>query len=169
MYPNLLEMSDPRVTLDERWRSPAPRARGRDGATLKLMLFSDLHLDTPFKWAGPELARARRHALRETLRCIICLAGEHGADALLCGGDLYEHDRFSPDTASFLRQAFADVDMPVYLAPGNHDWEGPRSLYRTVEWSANVHVFRDTHLSPVELADGITLWGAARGPVHQAR
>ncbi len=33
-----------------------------DGVHMKLLLFSDLHLDTPFRWAGPALARARRHA-----------------------------------------------------------------------------------------------------------
>jgi len=128
---------------------------------MKLMLFSDLHLDTQFHWAGPQLGRARRNALRETLRRIIVLADERHVDALLCGGDLYEQDRFSPDTTSFLVDAFAEVDVPVYLAPGNHDWYGPASLYRLADWSPNVHVFTQDHLAPVTLADGLTLWGAA--------
>lgn len=89
------------------------------GGHMSLMLFSDLHLDTPFRWAGPESGRARRNALRETLRTIVALAEAQHADALVCGGDLYEQERFSPDTASFLAQAFSEVDVPVYLAPGN--------------------------------------------------
>lgn len=134
---------------------------------MKLLLFSDLHLDTPFRWAGPELGRERRNALRETLRRIIVLAEEQHVNALLCGGDLYEQERFSPDTASFLAEAFGQVDIPVYLAPGNHDWYGPESLYRLADWTPNVHVFTEDRLVPVTLAEGLTLWGAAhRAPAN---
>jgi DNA repair protein SbcD/Mre11 len=134
---------------------------------MKLLLFSDLHLDTPFAWAGPELGRARRNALRDTLRRIIALAGEEHVDALLCGGDLYEQERFSPDTTSFVAEAFGQVDIPVYLAPGNHDWYGPESLYRLANWTPNVHVFTEDHFVPVTLAEGLTLWGAAhRAPAN---
>ncbi|MBB5808691.1 DNA repair exonuclease SbcCD nuclease subunit [Saccharothrix ecbatanensis] len=134
---------------------------------MRLLLFSDLHLDTHFRWAGAALARARRQALRDTLRQITALARTHQADALLCAGDLYEHDRFSPDTAQFLRAEFESVDMPVFLAPGNHDWYGPQSLYRQVEWTPNVHLFTEDRFMPHELTEGLTLWGAAhRAPAN---
>jgi exonuclease SbcD len=128
---------------------------------MRLLLFSDLHLDTPFKWADPALARARRQALRNTLVRICRLADELRVDALACGGDLYEHERFSPDTGEFLRTTFAAVGRPVLLAPGNHDWYGPASLYAQLPWTSNVHVFTEDRLRPVELAGGFTVWGAA--------
>jgi len=131
---------------------------------VKLVLFSDLHLDAPFAWLGADraAARARRQALRDTLRDVANLARAERADALLCGGDLYEQARFSQDTRAFLEQSFADLDpLPVYLAPGNHDWYGPESLYRQARWSRNVHVFREDRLAPVTLAAGLTLWGLA--------
>ena len=57
--------------------------------------------------------------------------------------------------------------IPVYIAPGNHDWNGPGSLYRSVEWSDNVHIFAENRLQPVEIDDGLTLWGAAHlGPAN---
>lgn len=130
----------------------------------KLVLFSDLHLDAQFARLGahPDAARRRRQALRTTLSRIVQLAADLKADALLCGGDLYEHDRVSPDTAQFLRTTFAQLDpLPVYIAPGNHDWCGPHSLYQRTEWSPNVHVFATEQLEPRTLADGLTLWGAA--------
>ena len=134
---------------------------------MKLLLFSDLHLDTPFKWAGPDLARSRRQGLRDTLARITALALANDVDALVCGGDLYEHERFNPDTGAFLRATFADLDRPVLLAPGNHDWFGPASLYAQLDWSANVHVFTKDHLQAHELADGFTVWGAAhRAPAN---
>lgn len=130
---------------------------------MKLLLFSDLHLDTSFHSSGtaPEAARARRAALRTTLRRITALARSERVDALLCGGDLYEDVRVSPDTAAFLRDEFEDAIVPVYVAPGNHDWYGPRSLYQQVAWSSNVHVFTEDRLVPETPEDGVTLWGAA--------
>ncbi len=111
--------------------------------------------------SGPAASR-RRQALCDTLQKIVTLAEQGKADAILCGGDLYEHDRVSPDTASFLKSAFARLNpIPVYIAPGNHDWYGPQSLYAHVDWSPNVHVFRSDRLEPVEIDDGVTLWGAA--------
>lgn len=134
---------------------------------MKLLLFSDLHLDTPFTWAGPGLARSRRQGLRDTLARICAHALEQNVDALVCGGDLYEHERFSPDTGDFLRATLADVGLPVLLAPGNHDWFGPASLYAQLDWSANVHVFTQDRLQPHDLADGFTVWGAAhRAPAN---
>jgi DNA repair protein SbcD/Mre11 len=130
--------------------------------TVKLALFSDLHLEMPFRWAPPEVARRRRQALRDTLDAIVELAAEERVDAVCCGGDLYEHDRVASDTAAVLRDAFARLaPTPVLLAPGNHDWLGPQSIYATTDWSPNVHVFADDRLVPYELAPGLLIWGAA--------
>ena len=110
---------------------------------MKLLHFSDLHLDAPFASSESPLARKRRQRLRDVLRRITALAVDVGAEALLCGGDLYEHDRCSADTGEFLRESFAQVaPMSVYLAPGNHDWLGPTSLYRTTRWTPNVFIFQ---------------------------
>ena len=131
---------------------------------MKIVHFADLHLDAQFAWAGAgsDAARRRRQGLRDALGRIAELVGECGADALFCGGDLYENERVAPDTAEFLRATFAELDpVPVFLAPGNHDWYGPHSLYASVEWSRNVHVFTDPRLKPVQLAPEITLWGSA--------
>ena len=137
---------------------------------MKIVHFADLHLDAPFAWAGASgaAARRRRQALQDVLVRIVGLAREVRADALFCGGDLYEHEHCTPDTAEFLRKTFADLTpVPVYLAPGNHDWYGPHSPYALVEWSHNVCVFREARLRQVQLADGVTLWGAAHhAPRH---
>jgi DNA repair protein SbcD/Mre11 len=137
---------------------------------MRVLLFSDLHLDTLFAWLAerPALAAQRRQALRDTLDRIADLAITERVDALMCGGDLYEHDRFTPDTAAFLRRTFGRVHpLPVFLAPGNHDWLSPASVYARTEWSPNVHLFEGDHLEPIPLTDGLTLWGAAhRAPAN---
>ena len=102
-------------------------------ARVKIVHFADLHLDSGFAWAGAggAAARRRRQSLRDALESIATLARDVDVGALFCGGDLYEHERVTPDTGRFLQETFAKLaPRPVYLAPGNHDWYGPRSLYR---------------------------------------
>jgi exonuclease SbcD len=137
---------------------------------VRLLLFSDLHLETGFGWTSTEIGRARRRALRDCLRAITSLAVTLRVDALCCAGDLYEQDRFRPDTGHFLRECFAAVGpIPVFVAPGNHDWLGPASIYRQTQWTPNVHLFEEDRLTPVPLADGFTLWGAAHHSPANAR
>jgi len=126
---------------------------------MRVAHFADLHLDMPFSWAPPDAARRRRQALRDTLGAIADLAIRERVDTLLCGGDLFEHERITPDTVMFLRSTFARIDpIRVFLAPGNHDYYDIPSPYAHVDWSANVHVFTGG-LEPVELEAGLTLWG----------
>jgi len=129
---------------------------------MKVAHFADLHLDAPFRWAGPDVGRQLRDRLRQTLTNIINTAREHNVDALFCGGDLYEHDYITPDTESFLDRAFALLgDTPVLLAPGNHDYLNAESAYTRTEWSPNVHLFASSRLEPFEVTDDVTVWGAA--------
>lgn len=134
---------------------------------MKFVVISDLHLDASYVpvGLGPEIGRKLRSFTHQTLLNVVKLVKSTGADAVLCGGDLFEQDRVSPKTASLLRYAFEQIDpVPVFVAPGNEDWYGPDSLYQQ-EWSPNVHIFTKGELTPVSLEDGLTLWGAAHlGP-----
>jgi len=129
---------------------------------VRFVFFSDLHLCAPFGWDGPPLVHERQASLRKVLANILGLADEVRADAVLCGGDLYESGLADGDTGEFLRGMLASIaPLPVFIAPGNHDWFGPQSLYRQVQWSSNVHIFSESSLQPLELESGLTLWGAA--------
>jgi DNA repair protein SbcD/Mre11 len=134
---------------------------------MKLLLFADLHLDAPFAWARPAAAALRRQNRRVTLTRILELAENERVDAILSAGDLFEHDRITPDTVAFLRASFGKTDIPIYLAPGNHDWLSEASPYAVTDWSPNVSLFTEDRLTPAGLADGLTLWGAAhRAPAN---
>lgn len=129
---------------------------------MRFLTFSDLHLDAPFAQGGKELADLRRDELRRTLRRITELATSLEVDALLCAGDLYEHDRYTPDTVELLVREFGRIaPVPVLVSPGNHDWYGPQSLYRTADWPKNVHIFESGELAPWDGIDGVRIWGFA--------
>ena len=115
----------PQAPYGPRWRAGypcvgrvLPTALAGKGRALKLAVLSDTHLDAPFVWAGPEVARRRRRALRDALSRAVELAVELEVDAVLCGGDLYEHDRFSSDTGQFLRGLRKAAPDPRLRLPG---------------------------------------------------
>ena len=135
---------------------------------MKILHFADLHLDAAFAWAPADIAAKRRQAIRDALVRICDVARERRVDLLTCAGDLYEQERFVPDTASFLVSTLAGLQStPVLIAPGNHDWFSPASIYVTAKWSANVFIFNQDRLSAFEIQPGLTIWGAAhRAPAN---
>ena len=94
---------------------------------MRILLVSDLHLDTAFGWAGPALGDVLRANLRATLDRIATLARHSRVDALVCGGDLFDQARATPKTLAHLRTTFAELD--ISRAPGPRG----RRLVRPVE------------------------------------
>ena len=128
---------------------------------MKLLAFSDVHLDSKFGWASREVARRQRQRLREGVTWAFEQARHEDAAAVLIGGDLFEHELVSPDTVGFLRRTFERSGLQVFAAPGNHDPADKQSPYRSTDWSDNVHIFRETRFIGERLDDKVTIWGAA--------
>ena len=122
---------------------------------MRLLHFSDLHLD------GPGAGQA-------VFERVCALAQELRVDAVCGAGNLFEHDAVSSETGERLRAGFAGISpIPVFLAPGRTDWLSPGGIYRQTAWSDNVHVFTEPHLTPLQIASDVTLWGAAHvAPIH---
>ncbi len=107
------------------------------------------------------IAGARRQELREALRRFVDLALETKAAVVTIGGDLYEHERATLDTGNFIKQQCERLaPARVLIAPGNHDPYLSDSLYRRIEWPANVTIFGEPRFRPLAVAPGVTLWGA---------
>jgi len=140
---------------------------------MRILHCADLHLDASFAASGLSAAAGswRRVDLRSTLGRIFTLARERQVDAVTIGGDLYQQDCLSPDTADFLVQQLAKLSpIRVFIAPGECDSYTNDSLYALTNWPENVHIFSEGRLSAEELAPGISVWGAACPPArgHEA-
>ena len=130
----------------------------------RLLHLADLHLDIAFSNSNstPHLSQSRRSGLRDVLKRALRIAREENVDAITLGGDLFESERVTPDTAHFLQQQFAQLaPMRVFIAPGNHDPFTLQSPYNYINWSPNVFIFREPRLTRVALTDDLALWGAA--------
>jgi len=130
--------------------------------SFRILHLADLHLDRAFAGMGcqGELARRRRLGLREALRRAGEAARSRGCEVVTIGGDLYEHERADLETGRFLAETFAAWrPLRVLVAAGNHDPLLPDSIWARTEWPENVLPFRSSTLAPVQLADGLTIWG----------
>jgi len=129
---------------------------------LKLIHGADFHLDSPFSGLTPEQAAQRRREQRELLDGLADLARDRQADLVLLAGDLLDSEQVFRETAQALARALGSVPCPVVIAPGNHDYYSSRSVYATLDWPEQVHIFRTGGMEALELPGlDCTVWGRA--------
>jgi DNA repair protein SbcD/Mre11 len=128
---------------------------------LRLLHFADLHLDRSF--ASERLfgvgAQRRREDLRSALQRIVERAREDQADVITCGGDLFEQDHVTRETANFIVQTLGEARLPVLIAPGHADPAVPSSPYRYLRWPENVTVAAHEELRPYRYGN-VEIWTA---------
>ncbi|MCS7156667.1 MAG: DNA repair exonuclease [Blastocatellia bacterium] len=131
-------------------------------ATFRFLQFSDVHLDsrlTGSRLAWPKEKREQRiREIAEAARKACHLARERDVEALLLPGDLWDDETISAETIAQLIDAFAALDpIPVFIAPGNHDFYSPTSPYNgdvlrargLPTWPKNVHIFRSSEFETI--------------------
>lgn len=118
---------------------------------LKILHAADFHLDSPFSGLTAERSAQRRRELRQLPGRLAALARAQGVDLVLLPGDLFDGERVYPETLEALAAALAEMAVPVFIAPGNHDCCTSRSPYRTADWPENVHIFTEPELTSIEL------------------
>jgi exonuclease SbcD len=128
---------------------------------LRLLHFADLHLDRSF--ASERLfgvgAQRRREDLRSALQRIVERAGEAQADLITCGGDLFEQDHVTRETAAFMVQTLGQGGLPVLIAPGHTDPAVASSPYRYLRWPENVTIAAHEDLRPYRYGN-VQIWAA---------
>ena len=123
---------------------------------------ADFHLDSAFGALTQRQAAARRRELREVGERLSNYVNQNDIDLVLLAGDLFDSASPYRETGEQLSHALGQMRARVFVAPGNHDWYGPGSPWRTVDWPENVTVFSRSALTAVELSQwGLVIHGAA--------
>ena len=120
---------------------------------MKLLHSADWHLDAPMA-AGDA---ALREALLAVPGKLAALCRQENCDMVLLSGDLFDGP-YTLDSLNALRTACAEMEVPVFIAPGNHDHTGIGPWLRE-SFPENVHIFTEPRLTRQE-ACGIWVWGA---------
>jgi len=131
-------------------------------STVRILHTADLHLDSPFEGLSAGKAAVRRREQRELFARIITLANREKVDLLLFSGDLFDSDNTFYETGETLVASLKLLNVPVFIAPGNHDYYSARSPYARLRFPENVTVFSQEELQSVTLPElGVRVYGAA--------
>lgn len=117
---------------------------------IKILHSADWHLDAPMSGHSPESTEYLRRELRKVPEKIAELCTARQCDMLLLSGDLFD-GAASADTVRTVQRALKNVNVPVFIAPGNHDFLTAGSPYEMDGWSENVHIFKSAKIEEVSL------------------
>lgn len=130
--------------------------------SVRILHAADFHLDSRFEGLTDKQAAQRRREQRDIMAKIIEIALERKVQALLFAGDLFDSDSPFLETSDMLRGLLGQLNLPVFIAPGNHDYYSKFSPYARISWPENVHIFTSREIQCVPLPElGLKLWGAA--------
>lgn len=107
---------------------------------MKILHSADWHLDAPLTSRRSVEAAFLRKEMLALPDKIVETAKSRGCDMILLSGDLFD-GAYTPESLHALRRALEEVAMPVFIAPGNHDFVSPDSLWLRESWPDNVHIF----------------------------
>ena len=115
---------------------------------MKLLHSADWHLDSPIVGRTPEQTAFLREQLLSLPGKIVAAAKKEGCDMILLSGDLFDGE-YSRESLDAVRAALGDAGIPVFIAPGNHDFAAPDSCYLSQPWPENVHIFTKPQIESV--------------------
>ena len=117
---------------------------------MKILHAADLHLDTPFTGRSEAQVQLLKKHLANVPEKLAQLQKVYGCDLVLLSGDLFDGEA-TADSLLALKNALADMGVPVFISPGNHDFCSPGSPYLTESWPENVHIFTRPTIESVSL------------------
>ncbi|HUH06596.1 MAG TPA: exonuclease SbcCD subunit D [Egibacteraceae bacterium] len=81
-------------------------------------------------------AQARFTAARfDVIRSVLGLAQSEQAEFVVVAGDVFESNQLDRRTVARALEALGEIDVPVFLLPGNHDPLDASSVYRSEEFA----------------------------------
>lgn len=118
---------------------------------IKILHSADWHMDAPLRQFPPE----QRSFLRKKMLAVpgliadVCL--REGCDLVLLAGDIFDSAAYTQEGVEAVRRALEQMAVPVFIAPGNHDFYGSNSVWERETWPANVFLFKKQELSAYRL------------------
>ena len=123
---------------------------------IKILHSGDWHLDSPLQGQDTAL----RQKLQQIPEKLAELCIRQGCQLVLLSGDLFDGE-YTPATYRAVYEALQRMQVPVFIAPGNHDFISPDSPYEKEIWPDNVHIFKSQQIQWVDLEElGLRVYGA---------
>ena len=128
---------------------------------IKILHSADWHMDAPLGGFSHSQRKFLRQQMLRLPDQIADIAIREGCQLCLLAGDLFD-GAYTTESVEVMRRAFARMDMPIFIAPGNHDPMGANSPWVLETWPANVHIFTKNAITSVAFpALNCRVYGAA--------
>ena len=127
---------------------------------LKILHSADWHLDSPFVGFSEQQRQFLRENQLKIPGKIADLCRREDCDMVLLAGDIFDGPA-RPETVALLKRELENCGVPVLIAPGNHDYCGNTSPWKTETWPENVFVFTDGLESVTIQGLNCRIYGAA--------
>lgn len=128
---------------------------------IKILHTADWHMDAPLREFSDEQRRELREAMLAVPGQIADLCIREGCDLCLICGDVFD-GVWSPEGYEAVYRALERMEVPVFIAPGNHDPYREMSIWTIEQWPENVYLFRSPELSSYRVAElDCRIFGAA--------
>ncbi len=141
------------------------------GEPVRFILTADWQLGMTRHFLEGEAQARFGQARIDAIRAIGGLAAEQDALFVAVGGDVFETNQVDPRTVGRTAEALAQVPVPVFLLPGNHDPLDAGSVFRSRTFLRDkpdhVKVLEDSR--PHQVAPGVEVVGApwfSKRPLH---
>ncbi len=107
---------------------------------LKILHSADWHLDSPFAGFAGEQQRFLKQEQSRIPEKVAQMCRREGCDLMLLSGDILD-GKAGRETLEGLKRELGRCGVPVFIAPGNHDFVGPGSPWLEEDWPSNVFIF----------------------------
>ncbi len=109
--------------------------------SVRIIHCADIHMGMDFSGARIK-SRARKAEVKKTFLDIIDRCQHNDADLLLIAGDLFDGANVGAEDMDDIIEAINGLTHTrVFIAPGNHDYINPSSMYIQKKWPDNTHIF----------------------------
>ena len=117
---------------------------------MKILHAADLHLDTPFTGHSENALARLQKAQAGIPEMLVQLCRQHRCNLMLLCGDIFDGEPTAEGVRN-LRKILEEVQIPVFISPGNHDFCTPASPWILQVWPENVHIFTKPAIESVAL------------------
>lgn len=119
---------------------------------MKILHSADWHLDSPLVGFTPEQKQILRRALLSVPGKIAEICRQENCQLLLLSGDLFD-GAYTKDSYLAVYTALEEVDIPVFISPGNHDFVANDTPWVKEGWPENVTVFTKPYITGIDLSE----------------
>ena len=119
---------------------------------MKILHSADWHLDSPLQGYSDSQKAMLRQGLLAVPGKVAELCRRESCQMMLLAGDLFD-GAYSRESYRAVYRALEEVQVPVFVAPGNHDYMGMRSPWEQEIWPDNVYIFSRQQVESVAVPE----------------